>query len=49
MVVSFGLTTYGSLVGDRKAAKAGAPALDLAATKREFQRLLKLVHAQGAA
>jgi hypothetical protein len=27
IVVSFGLTTYGSLVGDRKAAKAGEPAL----------------------
>jgi len=27
MVVSFGLTTYCSLVGDCEAAKAGAPAL----------------------
>ena len=30
-------------------AKPGAPGLDLAATKREFQRLLKLLHARGEA
>ena len=30
-------------------AKAGAPSLDLAQTKREFQRLLKLLHQLPAA
>jgi ribonuclease P protein component len=30
-------------------AKSGAPGLDLAATKREFQRLLKLLHARAGA